>query len=83
MITVVKNYDYSELKLFCCAIIETFEDFLDERGIVIENDEKLEDPEGACNIYGTDYGELEDNITGILYSYGLVKEVEANARGSA
>ena len=83
MITVVKDYDYSKLKEFCCAIIESFEDFLEERGIVIENDEKLEDPEGACNIYGTDYGELEDYITGILYSYGLVKEVEYDARGSA
>lgn len=78
MITVIKDYDNSELKIFCCEIIETFEDFLEERGIVIENDEKLEDPEGACNIYGTDYGELEENITGILYSYGLVREVEAD-----
>lgn len=78
MITVKTNYDYSELKEFCCEIIETFEDFLDERGIVIVNDEKLEDPEGASNIYGTDYGELEEQISFILYSYGLVEEVGAD-----
>ena len=39
-------------------VIELFEDFLDDKGIVIQNDEKEGDP-GASNIYGTDYGDLQ------------------------
>lgn len=53
-------------------IIEVFEDFLDERGIVIKNDEKEEDPDNASNIYGTDYGRLEDEIEGILVAWKLI-----------
>lgn len=70
-------YDNRQLIEFCVDVIEAFEDFLDERGIVIENDEKAES-EGPCNIYGTDFGELENAVTSILYSYGLVEEVEIN-----
>lgn len=53
------------------AIIEVFEDFLDERGIVIPNDEKCQDPD-ASNIYGTDYGELEDRLEDVLRSLGMM-----------
>ena len=45
--------------------IEAFEDFLDEKGIVIPNDEKDDDPD-ASNIYGTDYGILSDRIEELL-----------------
>lgn len=81
MITVQKKngqlYDNGQLLEICAGIIEAFEDFLDERGIVIENDEKAES-DGACNIYGTDFGELENAVEAILYGYGLVEEVEIN-----
>ena len=70
-------YDNSKLLEFCVDVIEAFEDFLDERGIVIENDEKAES-EDACNIYGTDFGELENAVTEILYAFNLVEEVEIN-----
>ena len=55
------------------AIIEAFEDFLDEKGIVIPNTDKDDaisdgqEPESICNIYGTDYGILYDRIESILY----------------
>lgn len=77
---MIKIYENSnrEILEFCCDIIETFEDFLEARGIVIENEEKEQDPEGACNIYGTDYGELESGIEDILYHYGLVVHVPGN-----
>lgn len=42
-------------------LIETFEAFLEERGIDIPNEEKDEDIY-ASTIYGTDYGELEVNL---------------------
>lgn len=47
------------------AFIEIFEDFLEEKGIVIPNEEKDEDPD-ASNIYGTDYGNLSDRIESLL-----------------
>lgn len=53
-------------------IIEAFEDFLDDKGIVIDNPEKEED-EFASNIYGTDFGNLSDRIETILTGYGLMK----------
>lgn len=54
-----------------CDIVEAFEDFLDEKGIVIPNDEKEEDPY-ASNIYGTDYGNLSDRIEELLIRYGVL-----------
>jgi len=56
-----------------CEFIEAFEDFLDEKGVVIPNDEKEQDPESACNIYGTDYGSLSDRIESLLIRYGVLK----------
>lgn len=50
-------------------IIEAFEDFLDEKGIVIPNDEKNEDP-FASTIYGTDFGNLYDTLDRILATHG-------------
>ena len=49
------------------SIIELFEDFLDERGIKIENPEK-EESENPSTIYGTDFGELFEGIKDILKS---------------
>lgn len=63
-----------------CNIIEAFEDFLDSKGVIVPNDEKQEaikdgsDPETIGNIYGTDYYDLEDEITSILETYGLIKK---------
>lgn len=74
MIKVSKT-DPSELMEICMDIIEAFEDFLDKRGIVIENDEKKEDAD-ASNIYGMDYAELEESVSDILDSYGLVEFTE-------
>ena len=58
---------------FTRDIIELFEDFLEEKGIEIPNDEKLED-EDASNIYGTDYGYLQSGIEEILAWYKLTDE---------
>lgn len=63
-------------------IIDVFEDFLEERGINIENPEKAEavadgeDPEGICILYGTDYGELQSYIEGILIDWKLAEPWE-------
>ena len=67
-----KMMDNSERLETICEFIECFEDFLDEKGIVIPNDEKEQDPESASNIYGTDYGNLSDRIESLLIRYGIL-----------
>lgn len=61
-------------------IIDIFEDFLDERGIILDNPERDEDedldPEEAANIFGTDYGELQDAIEETLANWGLASSRE-------
>ena len=42
-------------------IIDIFEDFLEERHVVLNNDERDEDPDAAI-IYGSDYGILQDQL---------------------
>ena len=68
----------NELPEFIGQIIDIFEDFLEEKGINIENDEKndRDDPESAAIIYGTDYGQLQSDIESTLIGWGIVKEEE-------
>lgn len=42
-------------------IIDIFEDFLEERHVVLNNDERDEDLDAAI-IYGSDYGILQDQL---------------------
>lgn len=54
------------------SIIDVFEDFLQERNVVIPNDERTEaacktnHPEDLALIYGSDYGDLQDAISSLL-----------------
>jgi len=57
---------------FIGQIIDIFEDFLEEKGIEIQNDEK-EDSENPAIIYGTDYGGLSDYIENMMMSWGVLK----------
>ena len=58
---------------FIGQIIDIFEDFLDEKGIVIVNPERDEDDEEmAANIYGSDYDRLSDEITGTLKRWNVI-----------
>lgn len=61
----------SERLELLCAIIEAFEEFLDEKGIVIENEEKKQSPDPS-NIYGEDYFILESRIGNILEDWDLI-----------
>lgn len=74
-ITVIKPEDLPE---FIGQIIDTFEDFLDEKGVFIENSERDVDEEitGENNyaiIYGEDYSRIADDIQSILAGWGLIK----------
>lgn len=55
-----------------CEFVEAFEDFLDERGIDIPNDEKEQSPDSASTIYGTDFGDLCDRMDHLLTVYGVL-----------
>jgi len=69
---------------FCGEIIDGFEDFLEAHHVHIDNPEKQEaiadgeDPECIAEIYGSDFGWLEDMITDTLRSWKLW-EVKENA----
>lgn len=63
---------------FIGQIIDLFEDFLEERGISLNNEEKDElsaageDPEQTAIIYGSDYDQLQAGIEALLENWGLV-----------
>ena len=57
---------------FIGGIIEAVEQFLDEKGIVIENPDK-EQSENPSNIYGCDYGDMECKIGAVLKSWGVIE----------
>lgn len=54
-------------------IIDIFEDFLDDKGITIPNEDKADDP-NAANIYGMDYGRLSNEIEETLVNWGLLEQ---------
>lgn len=66
---MLKQNDLAE---FVGQIIDTFEDFLEERSIVLQNQERNED-ESAAIIYGSDYGQLQDAINDILKNWEVVE----------
>ncbi len=54
------------------CIIDAFEDWLDKKGIHVENAERDEaDSDNAANIYGEDFDDLMENITSILREDGI------------
>lgn len=75
--TCTEGEKLTQLAEFKGQLIDIFEDFLDERGIVIPNSERDEDedldPEEAANIYGSDYDELADKLMDTLERWGLLK----------
>lgn len=59
-----ENYN-KKLKDNATEIVVIFEKFLNERQVVIPNSEK-EENRYACNIYGTDFADLQDSILEVL-----------------
>lgn len=64
----IHGNDSPTINDFEASVIESFEDFLEENGIVIWNEEKheaLEDgmeAEEIANVYGSDYGLLQQSV---------------------
>ena len=53
------------LREYSSCIIDTIEDFLEEKHVKIDNDEKDDETEEAI-IFGSDFDSLSNSITGIL-----------------
>lgn len=74
--TKVKREEVDEL---VGQIIDTFEDFLEEKNIDIENPEKIQaEIHGSalgdvCILYGTDYDKLQSAIEETLIKWGLAE----------
>ena len=62
---------------FIGQIIDTFEDFLDNKGVVIENEERDADEdldaEMSVNIYGADYDYIADELRKIFRRWNIIK----------
>lgn len=58
-------------------ILEIFEDYLEEKGVEINNPERAES-DTAAQLYGTEYGDLENKITNLITTYPC--DVEAGWR---
>ena len=56
---------------FLGQIIDIFEDFLEERGVRLDNPEREEDDDAAI-IYGTDYGELQSQLEALMVGWRLM-----------
>ena len=57
---------------FLGQIIDTFEDFLDDKKVTIRNDEKEDSEHDDVNIYGTDYGNLESKLEAIMIRWRVL-----------
>lgn len=74
-----------ELPELVGQILDIFEDFLEAKGIQIDNPDKEdaiadgEDPESIAILYGMDYGELKDDVEDTLINWGIAEPW--NARG--
>ena len=72
----------NDLPEFVGQTIDVFEDFLEEKGIKLDNPEIEEaiadgqNPETCAIIYGTDYGSLQDELTALFRAWGMIEEEE-------
>lgn len=73
----------NDLPEFVGQTIDIFEDFLEEKGIKIDNPEIVEaiangeDPESCAIIYGTDYGNLQEDLTALFRAWDIIEEEES------
>lgn len=66
----IRQYDSAE---FVGQIIDIFEDFLEDKGIDIPNEDK-DQSENPAIIYGMDYGKLQSEIESMMYHWGVLRE---------
>ena len=67
----MKGIKKNELPEFLGQVIDVFEDFLEEKEVALDNPDR--DGKDAAILYGTDYGDLQDRLTSLVESCGLVE----------
>lgn len=67
---MIKRDDVPE---FVGQIIDIFEDFLEERNVNLQNDEREQSDADAAIIYGTDYGQLQEELEAVMCSWGVIE----------
>lgn len=67
------NISNNERLEFIGQMIDIFEDFLEEKGINIDNPER-EDSENPAIIYGTDYDSLSERLETMLTAWGILEK---------
>ena len=68
----MKRIDQNDKAEFLGQIIDIFEDFLEERGVMFPNEERDQDPDNAAIIYGTDYGYLSEELETLMIGWDLM-----------
>lgn len=68
---MIKNEDRNEL---LGNIIDIFEDFLEEHNVDIDNPEKNNDQDNPAIIYGTDYSQLEQELSKLLENWDILEK---------
>ena len=78
--------DNADMNILLTEVLELFEDFAEEHGGFKKNPERDEavadhkklgwNPDGICHLYGTDYGDLKDNLEILLDQFGITREEE-------
>ena len=69
--------DQNDKTEFIGNIIDIFEDFLDEKGVTLEQPERDDEIElnvdCAANIYGSDYDSISDSLEALLRSWKVIE----------
>ena len=60
---------------FLGQIIDIFEDFLESKGIDLDNPEKAQS-EGPAIIYGSDYGDLQESLEEMMAAWNILDRKE-------
>lgn len=74
-IKIDKN-DVGTFNEFVGQIIDIFEDFLEDHNVTLDNPEKEQDPDAAI-IYGSDYGDLYQEIEELFANWSEAAEAES------
>lgn len=77
-IKIDKN-DIGTFNEFVGQIIDIFEDFLEDHNVTLDNPEKEQDPDAAI-IYGSDYGDLYQEIEELLVNWSEAAEAESKCK---
>ena len=64
---------------FIGQMVDIVEDFLEEKGVIIDNPEKKDEPdEATAIIYGSDYDNLAEQFKGLMKSHHCLTETDSH-----